>query len=266
MRKMLIAGNWKMNMTAGETESFFSDFLASLRQSPFKEALGRGLVEVTIFPPFTSLYVASFALEGSPRGFSLGAQTVHWETKGAFTGEISPAMVEESGCRYSLVGHSERRHLFGETEEMTRLKVQALLATSLRPLLCVGETLEERERGETFSVVESQTLRGLEGVPADRLGHDVVLAYEPVWAIGTGKTASNEDAQEVCHFLRSVVADNFSVESARELRILYGGSVKAENSAQLMSQPDIDGALVGGASLKSESFLAILREALTGLI
>ncbi|NCC57758.1 MAG: triose-phosphate isomerase [Synergistales bacterium] len=265
MRKMLIAGNWKMHMTAGETEQFFREFMASLRQPPFQEALGRSRLEVALFPPFTSLYVAAFALEEAPRGFSLGAQTVHWETHGALTGEISPAMVEESGCRYCLVGHSERRHLFGETDEMTNLKVRALLATSLRPVLCVGETLAERERGETFTVVRRQLLKGLESVPAHRLGQDVVVAYEPVWAIGTGKTASDDDAQEVCHFLRSVVGDQLGAEGAESLRVLYGGSVKAENSAGLMARPDIDGALVGGASLKSDSFLAILKESLSAL-
>ena len=263
MRKMLIAGNWKMHMTAGETEQFFRDFMLALRQVPFQEALNDNFLEVAIFPPFTSLYVAAFALEEAPRGFSLGAQNVHWETRGAFTGEISPGMVEESGCRYCLVGHSERRHIFGETDEMKGLKVRALLATSLRPVLCVGETLAERERGETFSVVRRQLLKGIEGVPAHRLGQDVVVAYEPVWAIGTGKTASDDDAQEVCHFLRSVVGDHLDVQSAENLRILYGGSVKAENSAGLMGRPDVDGALVGGASLKSDSFLAILRGSLS---
>ena len=265
MRRLLIAGNWKMHMTAGETEHFFKDFLPPFSEELLKGALAKGHIEVAFFPAFTSLYVASFAMEGAPKGFSLGAQNVHWEAKGAFTGEISPSMVAESGCRYCLVGHSERRHLFGETDEMTQRKIRALHEVSLKPVFCVGETLEEREKGKTFPVVERQLLAGFDGVPSEKLSLETVVAYEPVWAIGTGKTASESDAQEACHYLRAVVARHFGKDAADGIRILYGGSVKPENTAKLLAMDDIDGVLVGGATLKSGSFLDIVKAAVTTL-
>lgn len=258
MRKIMVAANWKMHMKAGETERFFKEFLPLLKDGQVKAALTRSTLEIVLFPPFTSLYVASFAMEEAPKGVALGAQNVHWESHGAFTGEIAPAMVAESGCRYCLVGHSERRHLFGETSEETELKIKALLDVSVRPVLCVGETLEERERGQTFSVIERQLRAGLKNLTKEVLSQEIVLAYEPVWAIGTGKTASEDDAQEVCSHLRDLLSALWDKKAAEAVRILYGGSVKPDNAGSLLAMDDIDGLLVGGASLKSDSFFQIV--------
>lgn len=212
--------------------------------------------EVVVCPPFTVLAVVREALNGAP--IRLGAQDMHWEAKGAYTGEISPAMLMEFGCTHVVLGHSERRHIMGETNEMVNRKAKAALAAGLTPIVCVGELLEERNMGVTRDVIERQVSKGLDGLTAADLGK-LVLAYEPVWAIGTGKTASPVQAQEVHHFVRKLVTQRAGPETAQSVRILYGGSVKPDNIRDLMAQEDVDGALVGGASLEVGSFVKIVR-------
>ena len=212
--------------------------------------------EVMIAPACTALTAVVKAVFGSP--VKVGAQNVGWEQEGAFTGEVSPVMLIDTGVTMVILGHSERRHIFGEDNEMINKRMLAALKFGLSPILCVGETLDEREQGNTFKVVEEQLCHGVKGVGADQV-KQVVVAYEPVWAIGTGKTASNEQAQEVHSFIRGVLADLYEKTVADEIRILYGGSVKPENVDSLMAQPDIDGALVGGAALKFESFDRIIH-------
>ncbi len=209
--------------------------------------------EVLVCPPFTAIYAVKREIEGSP--IKLGAQNMFYEEKGAFTGEISPLMLKDLGCSYVILGHSERRHIFGETDELINKKVASAVKHGLVPILCVGELLEERESGKTKNVVERQLLEGLKGL---KEGDEFVIAYEPVWAIGTGKTATPEQAQEVHKFIRELLAENFGREKAERVRILYGGSVKPENIKGLMEMPDIDGALVGGASLRAASFAKIV--------
>jgi triosephosphate isomerase len=225
-----------------------------------KEALAgvRG-VEVAVCPPFTALYAVARELEGS--NIVLGAQNMHRAEEGAYTGEISPVMLKEIGCRYVILGHSERRQYFGESDEDVNAKVKAALKHGLVPIVCVGERLEEREAGHTERVVGAQVRRSLAGLSGTELA-GLVVAYEPVWAIGTGRTASPEDAQQVNAFIRCLLAGMGGQEAARQVRIQYGGSVKPENAVELLGQPDIDGALVGGASLKVDSFAAIVRAAL----
>jgi triosephosphate isomerase len=247
MRRVLIAGNWKMNGRAAEAE-----ILARSIARGHDVPIGR---EAVLCPPFTALPAVAAALRATP--FKLGAQNCHWESKGAFTGEISPPMLREAGCEYVIVGHSERRQLFAESDRDVNRKVHAVLAAGLHPILCVGETLEERDRGDTLGVVETQLSRALEGVPTAS-GTGVVVAYEPVWAIGTGRTATPEQANEVHVTLRRLLAGLFGRDASEAIRIQYGGSVNAENARSLLSQSDIDGALVGGASLSAESFLKIL--------
>jgi len=247
MRKPLIAGNWKMHKTPEEARAFASQLLEELKEE--RE------VEVVVAPPFVSLLPVKEALGDGP--IKLAAQNVHWEREGAFTGEVSPLMLKEVGCEYVIVGHSERRGYFGETDEVVNRKVKALLDVGLKPILCVGETLKEREEGKTFKVVEVQVRGGLKDLEAEE-GKELVVAYEPVWAIGTGRTATPHQAQEVQAFIRKLLGGLFG-EVAREIRILYGGSVKPENIAELMAEEDIDGALVGGASLKVDSFVKIVR-------
>ncbi len=248
MRKPLIAGNWKMHKTPEEARTFASQLLEELKDE--RE------VEVVVAPPFVSLLPVKEVLGEGP--IKLAAQNVHWEKEGAFTGEVSPLMLNEIGCDYVIVGHSERRGYFGETDEMVNRKVKALLDVGLRPILCVGETLKEREEGKTFQVVEAQVRGGLKDLKAGE-GKELVVAYEPVWAIGTGRTATPHQAQEVQAFIRGILKELFGEEVARGIRILYGGSVKPENIAELMAEEDIDGALVGGASLKVDSFVRIVR-------
>ncbi|RLA78184.1 MAG: triose-phosphate isomerase [Deltaproteobacteria bacterium] len=248
MRKPLIAGNWKMHKTPEEARTFASQLLEELKDE--RE------VEVVVAPPFVSLLPVKEVLGEGP--IKLAAQNVHWEKEGAFTGEVSPLMLNEIGCDYVIVGHSERRGYFGETDEMVNRKVKALLDVGLRPILCVGETLKEREEGKTFQVVEAQVRGGLKDLEAGE-GKELVVAYEPVWAIGTGRTATPHQAQEVQAFIRGILKELFGEEVARGIRILYGGSVKPENIAELMAEEDIDGALVGGASLKVDSFVRIVR-------
>jgi triosephosphate isomerase len=212
-------------------------------------------VEVLICPPFGSLYAVNEVLKGT--GVRLGAQNCHWEASGAFTGEMSPLMIKELGCYYTIVGHSERRSYFGETDKWVSRKARALLDTGLCPIVCVGEVLEDRESGRTNDVVRGQLLGSLDGLSSEDM-LQVVLAYEPVWAIGTGKTATPEQAQEVHAFIRNILIDLHGLEVALRVRIQYGGSVKPDNVTALMGQPDIDGALVGGASLEAASFLKLV--------
>lgn len=213
-------------------------------------------VEVVVCPPFTAL--DAVAAECSDLGISLGAQNLHWEASGAFTGEISPVMLKDVGCKYVIIGHSERRQYFGETNETVNAKIKAALEHKLTPILCVGETLEQRETGVTDRICREQVIEGLKDIDS-RLLKDIVVAYEPVWAIGTGKSASAKDAEHVINYIRLVLSDLLGADTAEKIRIQYGGSVKPDNIEELMAQPNIDGALVGGASLKAESFASIIR-------
>ncbi len=249
-RQKFVCGNWKMHRTAAEAAALAREVRDGLGAS--------SAVQVAVAPPFTALAAVAQAIAGSP--LELAAQDVHWEAQGAFTGEVSAAMLADVGCRHGIVGHSERRQLFGETDEWVRRKAAALLGAGIRPIVCVGETLAEREASRTLEVVERQVRAALAGLQADRLAL-VTVAYEPVWAIGTGKTASSAQAQEVHAAIRKILRElGGSVGDA--IRIQYGGSVKPENARELMSQPDVDGALVGGASLKAKDFLAIVKGAL----
>ncbi len=247
-RLPLIAGNWKMNKTVGEAVELVRQIRASLS--------GAAGVEVAVAPAFTALYAVQRELEGSP--IRLAAQNLFWEEKGPYTGEISPVMLKELGCRYVIIGHSERRQFFGDTDETVNKKIKAALSHGLDPILCVGETLAEREEGKAFEVIASQVEKGLQGI-TEREIKKAVIAYEPVWAIGTGKTATPEQAQEVHQFIRRRLEIVYTAGTAGGTRIQYGGSVTPENVKGLMTQPDIDGALVGGASLKAETFSKIVR-------
>jgi triosephosphate isomerase len=251
MRTKFIAGNWKMFTNA-----------ASARQLAQAVAQGVGTddrVHVAVCPPFPYLLAVGEAVKGSR--VALGAQNVFPEKEGPFTGEVSPAMLLDCGCRYAIVGHSERRHVLGETDAFIHRKVHAALAAGLRVILCVGETLAEREGNRTEHVLEMQLNGGLAGLQAAAL-EGLVIAYEPVWAIGTGRNATPAQAEEAHAFIRRRVGEKFGEETAGRLPIQYGGSVKPENAASLLHQPDVDGALVGGASLKADQFLAIVRAAL----
>jgi triosephosphate isomerase len=249
MRPPLIAGNWKMNGLIADAKALAAGL---------KKELGghSGAPEVLVFPPFLSIAAVRDELQGSPVRW--GAQDMHWEAKGAFTGEVSAPMLKDVGCSAVLLGHSERRHIMGETHEQINKKAKAALAAGLLPVVCVGELLEERNMGVTREVVERQVTKGLEGLTADDAAK-LVLAYEPVWAIGTGKTATPRQAQEVHHFTRKLVSRLFGEAVGQGIRILYGGSVTPENVKELMAEEDVDGALVGGASLKVESFVKLVR-------
>lgn len=248
MRRPLIAANWKMNKTVSETGDFLRDLSGEIGS-----LLG---VEVVIAPPAIALAEAARAMGGS--NLVLAAQNMHWEREGAFTGETSASMLRDVGCRYVILGHSERRQLFGESDGEVGRKVHTALTEGIVPILCLGETLGEREYGKTFEVVERQLRGGLETAAVGR-GDELVVAYEPVWAIGTGKTSSPEAAQEVHAYLRGLLINLLGKEVGEGVRILYGGSVKPDNVDALMSMPDIDGALVGGASLQMESFARIAK-------
>ena len=212
--------------------------------------------EILVFPPFLALSAVRDALQGGT--VRVGAQDVHWEAKGAFTGEVSTAMIREAGCSAVLLGHSERRHIMGETHDMVNRKLKAALAAGLTPVVCVGELLEERTMGDTRAVVERQIAKGFDGLSPEETAK-TVIAYEPVWAIGTGKTATPRQAEEVHHFIRKLVSQRAGEPVAQGIRILYGGSVTPDNVRELMAEEDIDGALVGGASLKADSFVKIVR-------
>jgi triosephosphate isomerase len=247
MRRPIVAANWKMQKTAGQGVAFVEVFLPLVT--------GVDDVEIVIAPPFTALDRVGRALDGSP--VALAAQNVNAEEGGAFTGEISPGMLADLRCRYAIVGHSERRSLYDESSEVVALKAAALLRHGIRPIVCVGETLEIREQDRTFEVVGAQIEASLAQVPDDH-SRDIVIAYEPVWAIGTGRTATPEMAQEVHAFIRECLARRFG-DAAADIRIQYGGSVKPDNAGALMGEPDIDGALVGGASLEPQSFAGIIE-------
>jgi len=250
MRKPFIAANWKLNNTVPEALKFITAFTADLKSATS--------VDVVIAPPFTALYAMGEAMEGTD--FKLAAQNLYWEDAGAFTGEISAPLIKDLGCSYVIVGHSERRHIFGDTDEMINRRLKAAIKHDLIPIMCVGETLEEREANRTWDVVGTQLKQGLEGIDVSALV-DFVIAYEPVWAIGTGKTATPDQAQEVHGLIRNHLKETYGPDTANRLRILYGGSVKPSNSRELLGKPDIDGALVGGASLKPDQFAAIARSA-----
>lgn len=251
MRKTVIAGNWKMNNDLKESEKLIVE-LNNLLQNEKPNC------DVIVCPPYTSLSEAYKLLKGSQ--IKLGAQNMHFEENGAFTGEVSALMLKSVGCEYVILGHSERRHIFGESNEMINKKIKKALSAGLKPIFCVGELLEERERGTTNDVVKKQILKGLAEISADEM-KNIIVAYEPVWAIGTGKTASPAQAQEVHEFIRDLVEITYSLEVANDLVIQYGGSVKPDNAKELISQKDIDGALVGGACLKADSFMGIIKGA-----
>jgi triosephosphate isomerase len=248
MRKLYIAGNWKMNKTIAEAVALAESVASGFSQD--------NQVDVGLIPPFLAIPEVAKVLEGST--LKLGAQNVYYEKSGAFTGEISCQMLADAGVGFALVGHSERRHVLDETDELIRRKLDALLQERLGVILCVGEKIDEREAGETEARLNTQVRAGLTGLTTDELAN-VTIAYEPVWAIGTGETATTEQAQEAHAFIRNLVKELAGAEVAETIRIQYGGSVKPENAAELMAQPDVDGALVGGASLKPDSFLGIIK-------
>jgi triosephosphate isomerase len=248
VRRPLIAGNWKMHGTRAETERLLSALKA--------QATNLADRELVVAPPFTALETASRLLTGSP--IRLAAQNLHWEVQGAFTGEVAGPMLKELGCSYVILGHSERRQYFGETDEQVARKVKAAQRDGLVPIVCVGEALEERERGETLAVIGKQLRGGLQGQEKGALAA-LVVAYEPVWAIGTGRTAAPDQAQEVHAAIRAALVDMADQPTAEAVRLLYGGSVKPDNIDGLMAQADIDGALVGGASLQADSFARIFH-------
>ncbi|WP_085505879.1 triose-phosphate isomerase [Thalassobacillus devorans] len=248
MRKQVIAGNWKMNKVLNEAEQFV--------QTAKNEVPGEEQVESVVCAPFPFLHSLIKETEGTP--LKVGAQNMHFEESGAFTGEVSPVMLKDLGVSYVVLGHSERRELFGETDEDVNKKVHAAFKHDLTPIVCVGETLEQRENNETMNHVEAQVKNALEGL-SDEQVQQVIIAYEPIWAIGTGKTSSAEDANEVCSHIRKVVKEFSSETAAEAVRIQYGGSVKPANVDELLGQSDIDGALVGGASLEADSFLKLVE-------
>jgi len=247
----LIAGNWKMFKTIAEAVSFVGAIGDQLKDVHD--------VDAAICAPYTALAALAPALKG--KNVALGAQNVHFEESGAFTGEIAPSMLKEIGCEYAIIGHSERRAYFAETDETVNKKVQTALRFGLTPIICVGEDLAQREAGETFAWVERQTQAALESLSAGDVA-ELVIAYEPIWAIGTGKSSTAEDANEVIGVIRRAVAQKFSQEVADSIRIQYGGSVKPENIATFMAMPEIDGALVGGASLEPASYVALVKNAM----
>lgn len=251
MRNKVIAGNWKMNMDLKESEKLIVELKNLLKNEKAK-------CDVIICPPFTSLSDASKFLEGST--IKLGAQNMYFEENGAYTGEVSASMLKSVGCEFVILGHSERRTIFGESDEIINKKIKKALSAGLKPIFCVGELLEEREAGITKEVVKRQVLTGLKDITVEDM-KSIIIAYEPVWAIGTGKTATPAQAQEVHKYIRDLIEIQYSLEAALDIVIQYGGSVKPDNAKELLSQPDIDGALVGGACLKADSFMGIIKSA-----
>lgn len=248
MRKALMAGNWKMHNTTAEARQLAADVAKACRDFDDREVL--------LAPPYTVMAAVADVVKNTT--IQVASQNVCWEDKGAFTGEISPVMVKDVGGSAAIIGHSERRQIFKETDELINQRVRGALKFGLTVVFCIGETLDEREGGKTFTILEEQIRKGLAGVAPEQT-KDIVIAYEPVWAIGTGKTASKEQAQEAHAFIRGLIADMFEKNIADQMRILYGGSVKSTNVDELMAQPDIDGALVGGAALDAESFGRIIN-------
>ena len=251
MRRRVIAGNWKMYKTIADTRAFFAAFSPLVADANY--------CDIVVAPPFP-VYFGGRSNRPRNTKISIAGQNVYWEKEGAFTGEVSPAMLKEAGCRYVIIGHSERRQIFGETDEMVAKKTKAALAAGLIPIVCVGETLAEREAGHTERICEAQLRNGPGALTAEEFSR-ILMAYEPVWAIGTGRTATPEIAAASHRYLRQCVAKRFSPEHAAALRILYGGSVKPDNIQGLMAQEELDGALVGGASLDPKSFAAIVKGA-----
>lgn len=248
MRKPIIVGNWKMNKTVSEAVILVKDLIDRVSDV--------ANVDIGVGPPFTALNAVVETCAGT--NVAVAAQNIFWEDSGAFTGEIAPGMLVEIGCKYAIIGHSERRTIMGETDEMVNKKIFAALKHNLTPIVCIGETLEQRELNQTFNIIETQVNAGLAGLSPDE-AKKIVLAYEPIWAIGTGKTATPDQAQEVHAFIRKKLVELFNTEVADTIRIQYGGSVKPENIVDLMAQEDLDGALVGGASLKADSFADIIK-------
>lgn len=246
MRKPIIAGNWKMNNTIKEGIQLIED----IKNTDLNKD-----VEAVVCTPFTSLTDAKKALDGT--SIKLGAQNMHWEKNGAYTGEISPEMLREIGVDYCIIGHSERRQYFNETDETVNKKLKSALENGITPIICVGETLEEREAGTAEKVVKDQIIKGFEDISSEAV-KDIVIAYEPIWAIGTGKTASSDDADSMCGFIRETIGQLYG-EEKENIRIQYGGSVKPSNIKELMDKTNIDGALVGGASLKAEDFIQLIN-------
>ena len=250
MRVPLIAGNWKMFKTVHEAVVFAKELRPIV-----KDLSG---VEIVVAPPFTAVHAVAEALRNT--NVAVGAQDLYWEKEGAFTGEVSPAMVKEAGAEYAIIGHSERRRLFGETDAIVQRKLTAAIAVGLTPIMCVGETLEEREQNQTLAVLDRQIRGGLDGIAAEQVA-ELVVAYEPVWAIGTGRVATTAQAQEAHGHIRTRLRQWFGADAAEKCHVLYGGSVKPDNIAELIREPDVDGALVGGASLDPDEFARIVREA-----
>jgi triosephosphate isomerase len=250
MRKLIIAGNWKMYKTIGET----IELANALKRQLYD--LGSETVDIVICPPFTSLSEAAEVVIES--NIALGAQDMYWQEEGAFTGEVSAPMLKDAGVKYVIIGHSERRQFFSETNDSVNKKVKAALNHGLIPIMCVGESLKDREAGLTFKVLEDHVTGGLKDLGPEQV-EKIIIAYEPVWAIGTGKTATPAQAQEAHKFIRDLVIKLYNKQTGELLRIQYGGSVKPENTKELMGQPDVDGALVGGASLKADSFSSIVK-------
>ena len=248
MRKPIIAGNWKMNKLTSEAVE-----LASELKNKAGSIADR---EIVLCPPFTVLSSVKKVIAGSR--IRLGAQNMHWEVRGAYTGEVSPSMLKDIGCDYVILGHSERRQYFGETNEAVNRKAKTAFSTGLIPIVCVGETLAQREKGDTLKVIEEQINTGLSGLTSEE-SKGLVVAYEPVWAIGTGKTATPDQAEEVQRFIRKLLGQMFGKENTQAIRILYGGSINPDNISALMSCENVDGGLVGGASLKAESFLKVIQ-------
>ncbi len=252
-RKPLISGNWKMHHNHFEAIQTVQKLAFLLSKDDYDA------VDVSVHPPFTDLRSVQITLaDQKATDINLGAQTCHWDDKGAYTGEVSPVFLAKLDCTYVIAGHSERRQLFGETDEMVHKKVQAILRHEMTPILCAGETLEEREAGITETKVVGQVEQGVAGLTGEQVA-GIVIAYEPIWAIGTGHTATPDDAQAVCSLVRATIAARFDAATAASVRIQYGGSVKSDNIAELMAQPDIDGALVGGAALDAAEFARIVQ-------
>ncbi len=254
-RKPLISGNWKMNLNHFEATATLDKLRYLLTKDDYEA------VDVSVHPPFTDIRTVQTFLESEKVPIALGAQNCHWEEKGAFTGEVAAPMLAKLNVSYVIVGHSERRELFGDTDVWVARKVHAVFKHGMTPILCCGETLEEREGEATHGKVTGQIHAGIEGLTAEQVA-SMVIAYEPIWAIGTGRTASADDAQQVCGWIREKVAEMKGADAAAAVRIQYGGSVKAANAAELMAQPDIDGALVGGAALDPDEFARIVQHRL----
>lgn len=254
-RRPLIIANWKMNKTIPESLQFVNDLRKRL-----KEANGIGGVDTVLAPPFTALKLVSDSVAGE-EGLFVAAQNIFYAEKGAYTGEISPVMLVDTGCKYVIIGHSERRQYFAETDETVNKKINAALNYNMTPVFCIGESLQQREEEATFKVLRSQIEGGLKGLSEGAL-YSIVIAYEPIWAIGTGKTATPEQAEEVHGFIRAILRETYGSGVSETVRILYGGSVTPENVTNLMKKPDIDGALVGGASLNVDSFVKIISGAI----